>query len=419
MALDLALAERLFAALRERSAAQPGVTRQSYGPGEQAAHELVHAEAEALGLETERDAAGNLYATLPGRDRRRPRIVVGSHLDSVPHGGNYDGAAGVVAGLMVASALRRQGRELQQDLTVMAIRAEESTWFPVSYVGSRAALGLLPPEALEARRADTGRSLAQHMADAGFDPALVRAGRCMLQPDSLAAFIEVHIEQGPTLLGEGRALGLVTGIRGSFRYRHARCLGEYGHSGAVPRRYRRDAVAATCALVSALEALWRDLEAQGQDLTVTVGQLQTDSREHAFSKISGEVGFALDVRSLSEATLATVREHLLGFCRAIETERGVRFELGDESGSRPALLDEGLLARCEAAAEHCGVPALRMPSGAGHDAAVFANAGVPSSMLFVRNANGSHNPDEAMEIEDFAAACRVLAELLEGWSGAS
>ena len=150
---------------------EAGVWRDTYGPGEQRGHETCAAAAAAMGLTIERDAAANLYMTLPGLDASKKRIVIGSHLDSVPRGGNFDGAAGVVAGLVAIQALRRLGLTPRRGITVMGIRAEESIWFQVSYIGSRAALGTLPDGSLDARRIDTGRTLAEHIADCGGDPA--------------------------------------------------------------------------------------------------------------------------------------------------------------------------------------------------------------------------------------------------------
>jgi len=154
------LATRLFDQLRRDGLDEPGVTRDPYGAGEQRAHATATDVAQRLGLRIEHDAAANLYMTLPGRDPAAKRVVVGSHLDSVPHGGNFDGAAGVVAGLVAVAALQRLGITLACDLTVMGIRAEESIWFQVSYIGSRGALGTLPDGALDVRRIDTGRTLA-------------------------------------------------------------------------------------------------------------------------------------------------------------------------------------------------------------------------------------------------------------------
>ena len=149
---DRALAQRVFDELRARTAQGKGIVRDSYGPGEETAHEIVRATAEALDLEVARDAAANLYMTLSGRDRTGPALIIGSHLDSVPQGGNYDGAAGVVAGLAALAGLRQAGFRPAFDIMVMAIRAEEAAWFDASYIGSSAAFGRLPTEILDGVR---------------------------------------------------------------------------------------------------------------------------------------------------------------------------------------------------------------------------------------------------------------------------
>jgi len=162
---ELARADAFLAELRRRTVDPPGVSRASYGEGEQIAHDMARAWAEELGLEIARDFAGNLYMTLPGRERARPRLVMGSHMDAVPHGGNYDGAAGVVAGLSALGRLRRLAATPRMDVTVMAIRAEEVSWFPAPYIGSRAAFGILPADVVdEVVRFDTGRTLGTHLA---------------------------------------------------------------------------------------------------------------------------------------------------------------------------------------------------------------------------------------------------------------
>ncbi|MFN7000108.1 MAG: M20/M25/M40 family metallo-hydrolase, partial [Elioraea tepidiphila] len=194
---DLDLAARVFEALRARTHDGVGITREAYGPGERIAHEIVLAEAQAIGLEIATDHMGNRFLTLPGADRAAPQVIVGSHLDSVPRGGNYDGAAGVVAGLAAVAGMARAGFTPGRDITVMAIRAEEAgAWFPTSYPGSRGALGLLPPEELAVKRQDTGRTLAEHMREEGFDPGFVEARGRTFSPADTAAFLELHIEQG-------------------------------------------------------------------------------------------------------------------------------------------------------------------------------------------------------------------------------
>ena len=330
----------------------------------------------------------------------------------MPHGGNFDGAAGVIAGLSAVAALQAAGIRPARPVIVMAIRAEESNWFPLSYLGSRAAFGLLPAAALDTPRADTGRPLRDHMAELGFHPEEVAAGKAFLNPDRIHGFIELHIEQGPVLESAGLPVGLVTGIAGSFRYRTARCLGTYGHSGAVPREHRSDAVFALADLITALDATWAELLAKGQQATITFGQVATDPELHAFSKVPGEVSFCLDVRSLSIDCLDAIHDRLKEIVADIERKRGVRFALGERTGSTPAHLDAGLRASLAATAVDLGIGFIEMASGAGHDTAVFANAGVPAALIFVRNQNGSHNPDEAMRIEDFAAGASLIASRL-------
>ncbi|MDF1585189.1 Zn-dependent hydrolase [Marinimicrococcus flavescens] len=407
---ELHFAPALFERLARDSAASPGVTRPSYGAGEQHAHDLVAEAAASLGMEKRVDAAGNMLLTLPGADRSRV-LLLGSHVDTVPHGGNYDGLAGVLAGLEVAAGFVRGGRTPAVDIGVVALRAEESVWFPVSYIGSKTALGILPQEALAARRFDSGMTLGEHIREAGFDPEGVARGEKLIDPARIAGFVELHIEQGPHLISEGIVLGVVDGIRGSIRYREARCLGAYAHSGAVPRKWRHDAVVASAELVTRLDALWVELEEQGHDLTLTVGQLYTDAEQHAFAKVAGECRICIDVRSRSTDTLALVDERLKALCEEIAAARRVRFELGPRTGSTPAPMDERMQARLAEAAEALGVSWRRMSSGAGHDAATFALAGVPSVMLFVRNENGSHNPDEHMEMDDFAKAVAVMRRM--------
>lgn len=408
----LALTGRLFDELRARTTDAPGITRAAYGDGEEFAHAMIRRVARELGLVEAVDAAGNLYLTLPGEDEGLPGWIVGSHIDSVPHGGNFDGAAGVLAGLAVAAALRTEGRRLERDLTIMVIRAEESTWFPVSYLGSRAAFGMLPAEALETTRADTGLTLRAHMEALGFRPDGVAAGEAHLDPARIHGFIELHIEQGPVLERGDAPIGLVTGIAGSFRYRTARCLGAYGHSGAVPRAYRQDAVVAFAELVAAMEHCWDGLERDGERATITFGEVGTDPAQHAFSKVPGEVGFCFDVRSESTATLDRIHAELLQATGVIEQRRGVRFELGARTGSSAAVLDAALRGRLAASARALDIRAIEMPSGAGHDTSVFANRGVPAALIFVRNQNGSHNPDEAMRMEDFAAGVALIHQCL-------
>ncbi|MBI3515721.1 MAG: hydantoinase/carbamoylase family amidase [Proteobacteria bacterium] len=411
---EVALADQLFDELRAHTGDPPGVTRASYGAGERYAHARIAALARTLALEVTTDVAGNLYATLPGRDRAAPTVMIGSHLDSVPHGGNYDGAAGVVAGVAALARCRAAGWTPAQDITVMGIRAEELSWFPSHYIGSRAAFGRLPADVLDGCvRFDSGRTLADHMREEGFDPDAVRRGEAHLRRDAIRCYIELHIEQGPALVGAALPVGIVTGIRGNLRYKHCRVLGAYSHAGAVPRQHRRDAVMAATAFVHALEQHWLAREAAGTDFVCTVGQLFTDASQHTMTKIPGEVRFTMDIRSDDNAVLMDTHAELVATAARIAAARRVDIDLGAYMNAPPARMDGDLRALLWERARALDVPAMDMASGAGHDCAVFANEGVPSAMIFVRNDHGSHNPDEAMAIADFAKGLRLLVGLIE------
>jgi len=406
---DLDLAASLFEALSRATRRGRGIVRDSYGDGEQAAHDITRSAADAAGLEVSVDPIGNLSMTLPGRDRSAPRIVMGSHLDSVPQGGNFDGAAGVVAGVSVLSAMKRARFVPDYDLSVMAIRAEESAWFDIAYLGSGGAFGLLDPACLSIPRSDNGQSLEATLKQRGFDPQPIRARRRLLDPSGIRAYLELHIEQGPTLVARGLPAAVVSGIRGCKRFRNARCIGEYAHSGAVARPYRHDAVAATVALLHHMESVWLQQEEAGEDLVLTSGELFTDPAMHGPSKVAGETRFVLDLRSLSDTTMDVVAAEARAAAERISAAYRVRIDLGATSDSPAAVMDSRLRARLMSLLDR----PFEMASGAGHDAAVFTKVGIPSAMIFVRNENGSHNPDEAMSLEDFAVGTRALTGLLE------
>lgn len=419
IAVDAAmpLAVDLFDTLKKQTADGDGVSRETYGTGEQFAHNLLRRTAEDLGLEVRVDFAGNLYMTLPGRDRSAPGWITGSHLDSVPMGGNYDGAAGVVAGVVAVAAMRKSGYQPARDITVMGIRAEEaSSWFAGSHdghLGSRAALGMLPGSELNgAINSRTGRTLAQHIADAGFDANAIAAGRKALERERFLGYVELHIEQGPVLEKRAIPVGVVTGIRGSARLRSARCVGAYTHSGAVPHEYRSDAVLAMAELCYRLDMAWESVRQAGGDLVFTVGKLYTNPKAHALTKVPGEADFTIDFRSQDLGTLNDMISRTREFTDEIGQRRRVHFELGDVNISEPALMDARLQEILRREAHALGIDVLSMPSGAGHDAQDFSHAGFRAAMIFVRNGHGSHNPAESLDMADLALGTQILARFL-------
>ncbi len=401
-------AEALLTEVADATRDGPGITRESYGPGEYAALQVLERHAAALGLACEYDRARNLWMRLPEDTRPGPVVVIGSHVDSVPQGGNYDGLAGVVAGMLVLAALRGR-HEGSAPLRVLALRGEESAWYGRAYTGSMALLGRLPAAALRLPHRAGGGTLSDAMARCGADVDAIAQGTPLL-PEPVAAYLELHIEQGPVMVARGWPVAAVTGIRGNVRHNRVRCIGETGHSGAVPRWLRKDAVLAVSQLLSRMDEHWRVLLQMGMDLVMTSGICTTPAQSHAVSVIPGEVQFSFEARSQDAATLERFHQLMQAECSAIAADRGVRFEFEERLTTAPATMDEGWIQRFEAVAARAGQTLERIPSGAGHDAAVFAAAGIPAAMLFVRNAHGSHNPQEAMDIDDFLLGVQWLAE---------
>lgn len=404
------IATELFDELARVTGDGVGITRECYAQGENDALEIYRAAAEAFGLVARVDAGANLVVTLPGDDGAAPGFIIGSHADSVPQGGNYDGAAGVVAGLLCLIRLRREGRVPAVPIRCLIMRGEESAFYGRANIGSRALFGLIDEKDLAAKSRGVGRTLQEALTSVRADVERIAARERLFDPTTARAYLELHIEQGPVMIARDIPVAIVTGIRGNIRHRKVTCRGEAGHSGTIPRWLRKDTVFAFADLVMRLDEHWRVLLERGLDLVVTTGIVATDAVEHAISRIPGEIEFSFEVRSQSHDTLEAYYELFRSECRAVGAERRVRFELDDRVYTEPARMDEAIIRRLTEAAQRVGLKPELLPSGAGHDAAVFANEGVPSGMIFVRNANGSHNPAEAMDIDDFMPGVELLFE---------
>ncbi|MBN8997053.1 MAG: hydantoinase/carbamoylase family amidase [Rhizobiales bacterium] len=407
----------LFERVRALSASGDGVTRAAFGEVETAAGMAVADFARKSGLEAGFDHVGNLQVT-SGSVTDAP-VILASHLDSVPNGGNYDGLAGVIAGVVIQAAFRAAGVPGTDQVRTIGFRGEESPWFGTAYLGSKLLLGQFTVKELTTlTRGDTGLSLLEHLKRLGHpvDDAVLQEKR--LRPEAVKAYLELHIEQGPVLETGGHPVGIASAARGNIRYPFARCFGHYAHSAAVPRHLRSDAAMATAKLIAFADLRWSELIAAGHDdLVFTCGIFHTNPAEHAMTKVPGEITFSLNLGATSDAVMDSFHEALLERIKALETEHKVRFDLGSRVGTRATPLDAGIAKRLETAARSAGIETVRMPT-VGHDAAMFARAGVASAVLLVRNQNGSHNPEEAMRMEDFGAATKVLgmatADLLAG-----
>lgn len=417
-----ALAGKLFdeLAARTRSTAngERGITRECYAEGEEAALALVREVAQEHGLTSTVDRAANLIVSLPGDDLTKPALILGSHVDSVPQGGNFDGGAGVIAGLLCLVRLAGEQRPPGRPVRLLALRGEESAYYGRANIGSRALFGLLTPADLDARRRGTGRTLREAFATTDADVKAIEQGVPLMPRGFADAYLELHIEQGPVMIARDLPTAIVTGIRGNLRHRRLVCRGEAGHSGTVPRWLRKDAVFAVSDLLMRLDEHWNRLLERGIDLVMTTGICNTDGDHQAISRIPGEVYFSFEVRSQSYDTLEGVYELFRSECRAVSDLRRVKFEFDERVYAEPAKMDEAIIARLSRLSQQLGYPTELIPSGAGHDAAVFANAGIPSAMIFVRNRNGSHNPDEDMTIDDFMRGVELMYAYASAGGGA-
>ena len=404
----LKYAKAILDTVRRMSADTLGVTRQGYSELETDVLHYLQGLGRDLDLEIHSDDAGNVWMTLPGRDRSLPALVSGSHVDSVPQGGNYDGLAGVTAALTVAWWMRRHQFQPERDYTVLMMRCEESSFFGKAYVGSLGMMGRLTTTDLLLRHRTQDITLGQSISSCGLDANALTTGKPVIDLEKFGSFIELHIEQGPTLTSNEKVrVGVVTGIRGNVRHKNVVCHGETAHSGAVNKEFRHDAVMATAALIHRLENAWQEWLDKGEDLVFTVGVIRTGATA-AISVIPGEVSFTVDMRSLSADTCERFHTLMLEEAAKIEKERGVRFDFDKALYTAPGAVDQALSDRLCAAAEANHIPCMRLPSGAGHDAAVIGAAGVPVAMIFVANQNGSHNPHEEMQMKDFMTGVDLL-----------
>jgi allantoate deiminase len=368
-----------------------GVSRFAWTPELARANEWLMQRLAELGLEVELDPAGNVLGRWQAGARKA--VLLGSHLDTVPNGGRFDGALGVLAALDVVRRLKAEGVEPTRPLWVVSFNDEEGGRFQTGMLGSRAFCGDCDLEDW------SGRGVPEAMAEAGFDFArLVDARRL----DRVGAYLELHIEQGPVLERAGVDLGVVTAITGMLGFR-ARFLGEANHAGTTPMELRRDALAGAARAVLAL----RDEARSGDDMTANVGVITAEPG--GFNVVPGAAELTIDVRSPAPESFARLEPFVRETLERIAAEEGLGLELRETYRKEPVLLDADLQDRLEAAAHDEGASTLRLPSGAGHDAMVLAHH-VPAAMLFVPSRGGlSHTPEEFSTPEHCELGARALA----------
>ncbi|MFZ5825769.1 MAG: Zn-dependent hydrolase [Bacillota bacterium] len=380
-----------------------GVTRYALSPEEKAATDTVAGWMQQAGLQVRRDAVGNLFGRLEGR-RPGPAVLTGSHLDSVPNGGDYDGPAGVLTALEVVESLREQGLTPELPIEVVSFIGEEGSRFPHGLMGSSFATGHFPHDDIETMTDRQGVRLADALRAYGADPA--RAGEAVLAPGAYKAYVEVHIEQSGLLESKGLPVGIVAGIAGMVQARGV-IRGRAEHAGACPMELRRDPMPAAAEVILEVERAARE---SGPTTRGTVGFVQ--ARPGATNVIPASVELTFDIRDLDgdrrDACVERVRWFFLETCR----KRGLAGEFEVQHTSPPTRCDAQIIATMDEAARSIGLDPFQLPSGAVHDGANIASI-CPVGMIFLRSRDGlSHTPLEFTSPEDIAAGGRLLAETL-------
>lgn len=379
-----------------------GLSRLGISPQEQVAHEWFKQEASRVSMSLRGDAAGNLYARIEGSEPGLAPLMAGSHLDTVPNGGKYDGAAGVVIALEMARTIAEFGVRLRHPFEVVVFRAEEPSPFGMSTFGSRVLAGRLRPEELDAVDAK-GRGLRDALRAVGGDPESLEEAR--MRAGDVAAYIEVHNEQGPHLERAGLPLAVVTEIAGIKRGRW-RVIGEPNHSGTTSMDERRDALMGAAEIALALERSARDYDGA----VGTIGVLSVEP--NAANIIPGCVDLRWEIRSCFAHDLQALEEAFERAAHAILERRGLRLEELTRSNSDPAAADRAVVQAFEEACAARGLSAPKLRSMAGHDASHMA-AFTRIGMLFIRSTGGkSHVPEEHSPPESLAAAATIMLDAL-------
>ena len=380
-----------------------GMDRVAYSPEDIAGREYTIELMQHAGLETRIDTSGNIIGRRAGSDESLPAIALGSHTDTVPKGGKYDGALGVMAAVEVVRTLEERGHRTRHSVEVISFTNEEGTRFHRWLVGSRSMAGVLEQEDLDAVD-DDGQSLGACLADIGGD--LSRVGEAARSPGELAAYFELHIEQGPNLYQSGTPIGVVTGITGRAVF-EVEIEGKANHAGTTPMSTRRDALVSASKLVLAIQKMAAEQEICRVS---TVGSIK--AVPNAVNVIPGSASIGLEFRDTDMEALAAAERELHRITDQAEIDDGVDVEVNRHRFTNSVPVTPEMQALAAKAAENCGLTWEPLPSGAGHDAQAIASI-APVAMLFVPSVDGiSHSPEEYSTPEDCANGAQVLLELL-------
>ena len=380
-----------------------GMQRLAFTPADVAGRDYTMSLMRRAGMEVRIDPGGNIIARREGSDPNLPAIAMGSHIDTVPNGGKYDGALGVMGGIEVVQALADAKVSLRHPVEVLVFTNEEGTRFHRWLFGSRAMAGTLEPGDLTAVD-DEGVLMSSRLAD--IQGNMDRVQRAARQPGELAAYLELHIEQGPTLHQSGVPIGVVTGITGRWVY-EADIVGTPNHAGTTPMSGRHDALVSASRLVLEVQRMASELEVCRVG---TAGTIQ--AYPGAVNVIPGQVKVGFEFRDLDMASLAAADAEIRSAAAGIAVRDGVSIDITRFEATQSAPIGGDMQDLVAAAAERAGLAHQRVPSGAGHDAQSMAGI-TDAAMIFVPSVDGvSHSPGEYSTPEACANGAQVLLELL-------
>jgi len=375
-----------------------GVSRLAWSPQLLDASRWLVQQVRALGLDADLDAAGNVVAVWAADG---DALVIGSHLDTVPNGGRFDGALGVIAGLAALRQLRQSGFQPKRPIWLVSFMDEEGARFGTPMFGSRAFVGE-DLQHLGTRTDGDGTRLADAMSAAGFSLEALSSARAI---DRVHGYLELHIEQGPALEAQGTDVGVVTHIAGSVDLQVV-VTGEAGHAGTTPMGGRRDALVGASRMI----ALIRQAAAEDGDVRATVGTIAVSPG--ASNVIPARAELTIDVRATEEAALDRFGTQLSTLVADVAREEGLEASLDETARLAPLALDGNLRGALETAAREVGASFTNMPSGAAHDAMILGRH-VPAGMLFVPSRAGvSHSPAEYTSADDAVRGAEVLTRAI-------
>jgi len=368
---------------------------------------LIHLMRQA-GLQVEIDAIGNIFGRFPGADPRAPVVMAGSHLDTVIHGGKYDGPVGVIGALEAVRTIGENKIFVRSPLEVVCFVGEESSRFGFSTLGSSLVAGEVRPKDLKNAVDQQGTKLESVLASFGITGR--NLNKLRRDPRRIKAYLELHIEQGPILEAKGKRIGLVTSIAAPSRFRVI-FKGRADHSGTTPMEMRKDALVAAAELIEYVEKVCRRYASMEKGRVVgTVGAIKIEPG--VINAVPGRAELAVDIRSTSARAKARVARLVKERSRAIARQRSIGVEILTLREESPVPLDHNLLQVTRQICQEHGVDYEIMPSGAGHDAMQMAKI-APAAMIFVPSRRGiSHNPLEWTAPEDIALGAQLLMETM-------